>query len=137
MNETIGEGIKKARAICGRRWYAADNLMDTFCFPTMGLIENACLLKLKIEQVEQQWDDVKEKIQGLSRIIIDDVDHLIKQPFYIEWNIHIYIRIWHKLAKNEIEDHKYGAQLGLESANYPNLDELLEIWKIRRDFLRC
>ena len=32
MNETIGEAIKKAQAICGRRWYAADNLMDTFVF---------------------------------------------------------------------------------------------------------
>ena len=55
------------------------------------------------------------------------MDQLIKQPLAIEGKSHIYICIWHKLAKNEIEDHKCDAQLGLESANYPNLDELLEI----------
>ena len=48
LNETIGEAIKKAQAICGRRWYALDNLMDTLCFPVMGLIEKACLPKLVI-----------------------------------------------------------------------------------------
>ena len=53
LNETIGEAIKKAQAICGRRWYAANNLMDNLCFPVMGLIEKACPLKLVIEQVEQ------------------------------------------------------------------------------------
>ena len=63
------------------------------------------------------------------------MDQLIKQPFSIEGNIHIYIHIWHNLAKNEVEDHKCGAQLGLESAKIPNLDELLEIWRIWRDFL--
>ena len=52
LNETIGEDFKKAQAICGRRWYATDNLMDTLCFPVMGLIENACPPKLMIEQVE-------------------------------------------------------------------------------------
>ena len=101
----------------------------------MGLIENACPLKLMIEQVEQQRDEAKEKIQGLSCISIDYVDQLIKQPFSIKGKIHINIRILHKLAKNEIEYHKCDSQLGLESANYPNLDELLEIWKIWRDFL--
>ena len=44
----------------------------------MGLIENACPLKLMIEQVEQRRDEEKEKIQGLSHISIDDVDQLIK-----------------------------------------------------------
>ena len=117
LNETIGEAIKKAHAICGRRWYAIDNLMGLLCFPVMGLIENACLPKLMIEQVEQRRDEAKEKIQGLSHINIDDVDQLRKQAFDIEGKIHIYIRIWHKLAKNVIEGHKCDAQLGLESAN--------------------
>ena len=135
LNETIGEAIKKAQAIYGRRWYDVDNLMDILCFPVMGLIDNACPLKLMIEQVEQRRDEVKEKIQGLSRISIDVIDRLIKQPLAIEGKIHIYICSWHKLAKNEIEDHKCDSH-GLESTNYPNLDELLEIWKIWRDFLR-
>ena len=53
----------------------------------------------------------------------------------MEGKIHIYIRFWHKLAKNEIEDHKCNAQLGIESANYPDIEELLHIWKIWRDFM--
>ena len=102
LNETIGEAIKKAQSIYGRRWYAADNLMDTLCFLVMGLIKNACPPKLMIEQVEQRRDEATEKISGLIHISIDDVDRLIKQPLSIEGKIHIYIRIWHKLAKNEI-----------------------------------
>ena len=33
LNEIIGEAINKVQGICGRRWYATDNLMDTLCFP--------------------------------------------------------------------------------------------------------
>ena len=82
-----------------------------------------------IEQVEQRQDKTKEKIG------IEDVDRLIKYPLAIEGKIHIYIRIWHKLVKNEMENHKCDSQLGLESANYPNIEESLEIWKIWRYFL--
>ena len=101
----------------------------------MTLIENACPPRLMIEQVEQRQDEAKEKIKGLDHIDIEDADQLIKQPLAIEGKIHIYIRIWHKLVKNELENHKCDAQLGFESANYPNIEELLEIWKIWRDFL--
>ena len=101
----------------------------------MGLIEKACPPKLVIEEVEQRKGEIEEKIEGLSHIGIDDVDQLIKQPLAIEGNIYVYIHIWHKLAKNELEDHKCNAQLRLEYANHPHIGELLEIWKIWRDFL--
>ena len=63
------------------------------------------------------------------------MDQLIRQPLALEGRIHIYLRIWHKLAKNEIETYKCDAQLGFESANYPNIERLLEIWNTWRDFL--
>ena len=39
LDETIVEAIKKAQAICNRRWYAADNIMDELSFPAMVLIK--------------------------------------------------------------------------------------------------
>ena len=63
------------------------------------------------------------------------MDQLIKKPLAIEGNIHIFICIWHKIQKNEMENFKCDAQLGFESANYPNIDELLGIWTRWRDFL--
>ena len=131
----VSEAIKKAQAICGRIWYAADNLMDALCFPAMVLIDKACPPGLIIEQVEQRRDEAEEKIKGLDHVCIDDVDWLIKLPFAVEGKIHIYICFWHNLAKNEIEDHKCNAQLGIEFASYPDIEELLGIWKIWRDFL--
>ena len=109
--------------------------MDELSFPAMVLIDKACPPGLMIERVEQRRDEAKEKIKELDHVGIDDVDRLIKQPFVVEGKIHIYIHFWHKLAKNEIEDHKCNAQLGIESASYPNIEELLRIWKIWRDFL--
>ena len=41
LNEMIEDTIKKAQAICGRRWYAVDNIMEILHFPTMDHIENA------------------------------------------------------------------------------------------------
>ena len=93
----------KAQAICNRRWYAADNIMDESSFPAMVLFEKACPPGMMIEQVEQWRDEQEEKIKNLDHIGIHDVDQLIKQPFTVEGKIHIYIRFWHKLAKNEIE----------------------------------
>ena len=88
-----------------------------------------------IEQIEQRRNEVEEKIKDLDHVNIDYVDQVIKTPFSAEGKIHIYICFWHKLAKYEIEDHKCNAQIGIEYASYPNIEELLHIWKIWRDFL--
>ena len=80
-----------------------------------------------IEQVERRRDEAREKIQGLNHIMIEDVDRLIRKLLAIEGKVHIYICIWHKLAKNEMENYRYNVQLGFESANYPNIEELLGI----------
>ena len=98
LNEMVENTIKKAHAVCERRWYVFYGIMETLCFPTVDLIENSYPPRLMIEQVKLQQDESKEKIQGLDHITIEDVDQLIRQPLYIEGNIHIYIRIQHKLA---------------------------------------
>ena len=78
---------------------------------------------------------MKEKNEALDHITIEDVDQLTRQHLAIEGKIHIYIHIWHKLAKNEMENCKCDVQLGFESTNYPNIEELLGIWNRWRDFL--
>ena len=80
------------------------------------------------------WRGQRE-IQELNHISIEDVDQLIRQPITIEGKIHIFVRIWHKLAKYEMENFKCDAQLGFETENYPNIEELLGIWNQWRDFL--
>ena len=130
----VDETIKMAQAVCGR-WYVVDSIMEALLFPTVNLIENACPPKLMIKQVERWRDEASEKIQGLNHITIEDVDGLIRQLLAIEGKVHIYIRIWHKLSKNEMENYKCDVQLGFESANYPSIEELLGIWSRWRDFL--
>ena len=51
-----------------------DNIMEVLHFPTMELIENACPLKLMIEQVEHRCEEAKEKIKELDDVSIGDVD---------------------------------------------------------------
>ena len=101
----------------------------------MVLIEKACPPGLMIEQVEKRRDDQEEKIKDLDHISIHDVEQLIKQPFVVKSKIHGYIQVWHKLAKNEVEDYKCNAQLGIESATYPDIEELLRIWRVWKYFL--
>ena len=83
-----------------------------------------------IEQVEKQRDEGEEMIKKLDQVNIHDVDQLIKRPFAVEGKIHIYIWFWHNPAKNEIEDHKCNAHIGIESSSYPNIEELLRIWSM-------
>ena len=78
LDEMVIEAIKKAQAICSRRWYAIDNLMDELSFPAMVLVDKPCPVGLMIEQVEQRRDEVEEKIKELDHVSIDDVDQLIK-----------------------------------------------------------
>ena len=82
LNEMIDDTIKKSQAICGRRWYAVDNIMEILHFHNVDLIENDCPPKLMIEQVERRCDEAKENIQGLDHINIEDVDHLRRQTFF-------------------------------------------------------
>ena len=79
LEETVGESIKRAQAICCRRWYAVDNIMIDLSFSTMVLIEKACLPGLVIEQVEQRREEEEEKTKGLDCISIHDLERLIKQ----------------------------------------------------------
>ena len=58
----VKETIKKEQAMCGRRWYDVDNIMEALLFPTINLVENACPPKLMIEQVEWRRDEESEKI---------------------------------------------------------------------------
>ena len=79
INEMVDETIKKAQAVCGRRWYVVDSIMEALLFPTVNLIENAYPPKLMIEQVEHRRDEAREKIQGLNHIMIEDVDRSLNQ----------------------------------------------------------
>ena len=63
------------------------------------------------------------------------MDRLIRQPLAVERKIHIFVRIWERMAKNKMENFKCDTQLAFESANYPNIDELLGIWTRWREFL--
>ena len=53
LNEMVDETIKKAQAVCVRRWYVVDSIIEDLFFPTVNLIENVCPPKLMIEQVER------------------------------------------------------------------------------------
>ena len=72
----------------------------------MALTEKIGPPGLMIEQVENRRDDQEEKIKELDHISIHDVEQLIKHPFVVQGKIHVYIRVWHKLAKNEVEYYK-------------------------------
>ena len=98
--------------------------MEALHFPTMEPTENACPLKLMIEQVERRCEEAKENIKEL----IGDMDQLIRKPFSMQGKIQIFIHLWHKLAKKEMENFRCDIHLGFESANYPNIYKLLEIW---------
>ena len=74
MDDTVAEAIKKAHAICGRRWYAVDNIMTEVSFPTMVLIEKALPPGLMIEQVEKRRDDQEDKIKELDHMSIHDME---------------------------------------------------------------
>ena len=78
LDDIVAEAIKKAQDICGRRWYAVDNIMTDLSFPTMVLFEKACPPILMIEKAKKLRDDQEEKIKELDHINIYDVERLIK-----------------------------------------------------------
>ena len=135
LDDTVFDAVKKAQSICRRRWYTVDHIMTDLSFATMELIEKACPPGLMIEQVEKRRDEQEDKIKELDHINIHDVEQLIKQPFIVQSKIYVYIQIWHKLAKNEVEDYKCNAQLGIESATYLDIKELLRIQRVWKYFL--
>ena len=78
IDETVVEAIKKAQAICSKRWYAVDNIMDEFSFPAMVLIEKACPPGLMIEQVDQRQDEGEQKIKIILRDW-EDLDEIVAE----------------------------------------------------------
>ena len=64
--DTVDSTTHEGQAACKGRWTTSDILLDFLNLPMLAPINQAVPPKLKLEEIEQTFTAVKEKIQGVT-----------------------------------------------------------------------
>ena len=113
--ETI---IQDGQATCNRRWTASDVLLGLLGRPALEPIKEAPSPKLKLEEVGQSFGAVKEKIQGVNQLTLQEIMNWIETPNSAMVRIHVYLAEWKKVKKREITSQILSAEMHFDQAKY-------------------
>ena len=58
--------ISSGQMVCEQRWFDSKNLLTYLSFPFLDLINEAPSHQLHLEEVQKEFDDLKELIQQIS-----------------------------------------------------------------------
>ena len=72
--------LKDGQMACKRRWFASHTFLGFLDLPFLDPIDEAMPLKLKIEQMESDFVKVKEKIQKITQLSLEEIKQWIKTP---------------------------------------------------------
>ena len=119
--------IHEGQATCKRRQRASDGLLGFLKLPMLGLINQAVPPKLKSGEIEQTFIAVKEKIQGVTQITLQEITSCIEIPSSTTVKIQMYLQEWKKVKKREITSKILREEVDLEQSKYQNIDFLMDL----------
>ena len=85
--------------VCEQRWLDSKNLLTYLIFPVLDLINEAPSHQLHLEEVQKEFDDLKELIQQISQLTMQEIEKWMKAPHAsIAW-IKVFIKQWKKVRQ--------------------------------------
>ena len=103
--------------------------------PLLDPIDEAIPPKLNMEQSESDFSKVKEKIQEINHLILDEIKQWIETPFASLMRIDLFLKEWAKIKKKEIASLICKAELHLEHAQFRDIQDLMDAFSKWRSTL--
>ena len=82
--------------VCEQRWSYSKNFLTYLSFPVLDLINEAPSYQLHLEEVQKEFDDLKELIQQISQLIVKEIEKWMKAPHASIARIKVFIKQWKK-----------------------------------------
>ena len=98
-------------------------------------IEEAIPMKLKLEQFERDFAEVKEWIMQMNKLTMEEMRHWIETPLASLMRIDLFLKQWAKITKREITSLTCKSQLHLETAQFNDIQYLMDAHAKWRSFL--
>ena len=118
--------IKYGKVACKRRWLSLETLLRYLDLPLLDPIDEAMPLKLKLEQIENDFAKVKEKILEITQLTMDEIKKCIETPLSSLMRIDIFLKEWTKIKKKDIDSSICKSELHLENAQLKDIQDLMD-----------
>ena len=101
----------------------------------LNLIEEAMPLKLKLEQIERDFVEVKERIMQMNQLTVEEMRHWIETPLASLMKIDLFFKECGKIRKRDIASLICKAQVHLENARFKDIQDLMDAYAKWRSVL--
>ena len=89
-------------------------------------IDEAMPPKLKLEEIESDFDKTKEQILEITQLTMEEIKQLIKRPLASLMRIGLFLKEWTKIKKKEIASLICKVELHLENAQFKDIQNLMD-----------
>ena len=72
--------MERKPKVCIRKWGKTNDPLEDLCFSRLDKLDDASPPNLMLANVEQQSDDIKQKINQLKQVQLQDVKDFIEIP---------------------------------------------------------
>ena len=116
------------KIVCEQRWSDSKNLLTYLRFPILDLINEAPSHQLHLEQVEKQFDDLKELIQQISQLTVQEIEKWMKAPHASTARIQVFIKEWKKMREEEISSKICKTEIQLRNAHFQEVHDIMDLF---------
>ena len=95
--------------------------------PMLGPINQEIPPKIKLEEIEEIFIAVKEKIQGVTHITLQEITSWIEIPSLAMVKIQVYLGEWKKVKEREITSQILRVEVHLKQSKYQDIDFLMDL----------
>ena len=124
--------IEMRHKVCARECDKIDDLLNDLHLSRMDKLADATAPNFMLADVEQQFNDLKHKINQLKKVQLQYVRYFIEISSLQSFQANEFLQDWSRMKRNEIILSLSKTQLQLEHAKYSDVDELLDVfsrWK--------
>lgn len=120
--------IRDGQAACRKRWNASETVLGYLDLALLDPIEHAMPPKLKLEQIEREFAEVKEQIMQMTQLTVEEIRHWIETPLASLTRIDFFLKEWAKIKTKDIASLTCKAQLHLETAKFNDIQDLMNAY---------
>ena len=85
-------------------------------------------MKLKLEQFERDFAEVKEWIMQMNKLTMEEMRHWIETPLASLMRIDLFLKQWAKIKEKDITSLTCKVELHLENAQFKDIQDLMDAY---------
>ena len=89
--ESLYSTIQDGKIACKKTWFASESLLSFLDLPLMDPIEDSFPPKIKLEYVEREFSNTKDRIEQLDHLHVAEFKEWIGPPLNLQMRINLFL----------------------------------------------